>query len=67
MPSCTRAGYFLADDGSTTVSRLDTINRAGAEVFKIAIGAIPMLVLSLGVRRWPGLRRSVKHHPQGCQ
>ena len=26
---------------------LDTINRAGAEAFKIAIGAIPMLVLSL--------------------
>ncbi|MDK9724555.1 MAG: nucleoside recognition domain-containing protein [Sterolibacteriaceae bacterium MAG5] len=28
---------------------LDTINRAGAEAFKIAIGAIPMLVLSLVV------------------
>ncbi len=26
---------------------LDTINRAGAEAFKIAVGAIPMLVLSL--------------------
>lgn len=28
---------------------LDTINRAGAEAFKIAVGAIPMLVLSLVV------------------
>jgi hypothetical protein len=26
---------------------LDVINRAGAEAFKIAVGAIPMLVLSL--------------------
>jgi hypothetical protein len=28
---------------------LDVINRAGAEAFKIAVGAIPMLVLSLTV------------------
>ncbi len=28
---------------------LDVINRAGAEAFKIAVGAIPMLVLSLVV------------------
>ena len=32
---------------STTKGVLDTINHAGAEAFKIAIGAIPMLVLAL--------------------
>jgi spore maturation protein SpmB len=33
----------------STKGVLDVINRAGAEAFKIAIGAIPMLVLSLTV------------------
>jgi len=33
----------------TAKGALDVINRAGAEAFKIAIGAIPMLVLSLVV------------------
>jgi len=33
----------------TAKGTLDVINRAGAEAFKIAIGAIPMLVLSLAV------------------
>jgi spore maturation protein SpmB len=33
----------------TTKGTIDVINRAGAEAFRIAIGAIPMLVLSLVV------------------
>jgi hypothetical protein len=33
----------------TTKGVLDVINRAGAEAFKIAIGALPMLVLALVV------------------
>ena len=36
----------MADDAKGV---LDVINRAGAEAFRIAIGAIPMLVLSLVV------------------
>lgn len=36
--------HRVADD---TKGVLDTINRAGAEAFKIAVGAIPMLVLAL--------------------
>lgn len=36
--------HRVADDAKGT---LDVINRAGAEAFKIAIGAIPMLVLAL--------------------
>lgn len=44
---------------------LDVINRAGAEAFKIAVGAIPMLVLSLTVvlalRRLGALDLSLIH------
>ena len=36
--------HRVADDAKGT---LDVINRAGAEAFKIAVGAIPMLVLAL--------------------
>lgn len=38
--------HRIADDAKGV---LDTINRAGAEAFKIAIGAIPMLVIALVV------------------
>ena len=36
-------------DADTAKGVLDVINRAGAEAFKIAVGSIPMLVLSLAV------------------
>lgn len=43
-------------DADTAKGVLDVINRAGAEAFKIAIGALPMLVLSLvavtALTRW---------------
>ena len=45
--------HQLADNAKSV---LDVINRAGAEAFKIAVGAIPMLVLSLVVVT--GLRAS---------
>lgn len=45
-PLAPTLGHPLAESAKGV---LDVINRAGAEAFKIAIGAIPMLVLSLVV------------------